>query len=170
MPQARRNQVHHQRLPLLQPGFGLQRRGCRGCRAGECERVQDRLDEPEPQLGSKLAVKLCFGWSVTFLQGHRQWPTFLHLVEHSPGQLAVRSDFHRKEFPSLIPTRNKSQHFFLNDFPAILLYFHFYPLLAPFCWVLLLTGCWRMWKCFRDKFDFLIGGFWCDLWECGGSK
>jgi hypothetical protein len=34
--------------------------------------------------------------------------------------------------------------------------------LAPFCWMLLLTGCWRMWKCFRDKFDFLIGGFWCD--------
>lgn len=48
MPQARRDQVHYQRLPLLQPGFGKQRRGCRGYRAGERERIQDWLDEHEP--------------------------------------------------------------------------------------------------------------------------
>lgn len=72
MPQARRDQVHHQRLPLLQLGSGLQRRGCRGYREGERERVQDWLDEPEPQLGSELAVELGSGWSVTLLQGHRQ--------------------------------------------------------------------------------------------------
>ena len=48
MPKARRDQVHHQRVPLLQLGFGLQRRGCRGYREGERERVKDWLDEPEP--------------------------------------------------------------------------------------------------------------------------
>lgn len=72
MPKARRNQVHDTRLPLLQPGSDLQRRGCRGYREGERERIKDGLDEHEPQLGSELAVKRCLGWPVTFLQSHRQ--------------------------------------------------------------------------------------------------
>lgn len=61
MPQARWDQVHNQRLPLLQPGPGLQRRGCRGYHARAREGHQDRLDEHEPQLGSKLAVKRSVG-------------------------------------------------------------------------------------------------------------
>lgn len=72
MPQARRDQIHNQRLPLLQPGFDLQRRGCRRYRARERERHKDWLDEHESQLGSKLAVKRSFCWSVIVLQGHRQ--------------------------------------------------------------------------------------------------
>jgi hypothetical protein len=32
--EARRHQIHYQRFPLLQPGFGDQRGGCRGYR--EC--------------------------------------------------------------------------------------------------------------------------------------
>lgn len=63
MPQARRDQVHDQRLPLLQPGPGLQRRGCRGYRARAREGLEDRLDDHEPQLGSKLAVKRSVGWT-----------------------------------------------------------------------------------------------------------
>lgn len=57
MPEARRNQVHDKRIPVLQPGADLQRRGCRGYSEGERERDKDRVDELEQELGSELAVK-----------------------------------------------------------------------------------------------------------------
>lgn len=65
MQEAGRDKVHDQRLPLLQPGSDHQRRWCRGYREDERERVEDRLDEHEPQLGSELAIKRSSGWSVT---------------------------------------------------------------------------------------------------------
>lgn len=64
MPKAGRDPVHHQRLPLLQPGSDLQRCGRRGYRAREREGHEDWLDEHEPQLGSELAVKLGVGRAV----------------------------------------------------------------------------------------------------------
>jgi hypothetical protein len=97
MPQARRYQVHNQRLPLLQPGAGLQRRGCRGYRARAGEGLQDWLDEHEPKLGSKLAVKRSVGGTTIVVQGHGERQAHLNLVEHSPSQLAVRSNFHREK-------------------------------------------------------------------------
>lgn len=72
MPEARGNEVHDKRIPVLQPGADLQRRGCWGYSEGERERDKDRVDELEQELGSKLAVKRDLGWSVTLLQGHRQ--------------------------------------------------------------------------------------------------
>jgi len=67
-----RDEVHDERLPLLQLGFDQQRGGCRGYREGERERVEERVDEHEPQLGAELAIKRGSGWSVTLLQGDRQ--------------------------------------------------------------------------------------------------
>lgn len=72
MPEEGRDKVHNQWLPLLQLGVDLQCRGCRGYREGERERLEDRLDEHEPELGSELAVKCGFGWSITIVQGDRQ--------------------------------------------------------------------------------------------------
>lgn len=67
MPQARRNKIHNQRFPLLQLGTDHKRGRRRGHREGQRERQQNRVDEHEPKLGSKLAIKRRFGWSVTFL-------------------------------------------------------------------------------------------------------
>ena len=61
MPQARWDEVHDQRLPLLQLGTDHQRGGCRGYHEGEREGFKDRVDEHEPQLGPELAVKRCPG-------------------------------------------------------------------------------------------------------------
>lgn len=127
MPQARRSQIHNQRLPILQPGFGLQRRGCRGYRASERQRGENWVDDHEPELGSKLAVERRFGRPVAVFQTQSQRPTILHVMEHSPGQLAVRSNLHRQEFQSLTIKKSKQQHF--QGFPAIIL-FPFLPFLG----------------------------------------
>ena len=63
MQKDRGHQIHNQRFPLLQPGADHQRRGCRGYRAREHERKQNRVDEHEPQLGAKLAIQRGFGGS-----------------------------------------------------------------------------------------------------------
>lgn len=67
MPEERRNEVHGQRFPLLQPGSGHKRRRSRKHRAAERERNKNFVDEHEPKLGAKLAIELCFGWAVTFV-------------------------------------------------------------------------------------------------------
>ena len=72
LPKEWRNQIHRQRFPLLQPGSGHQRRGCRGYRAGEHQRIQNRVDEHEPQLGTELAVQRRSGGPITLLQSHRK--------------------------------------------------------------------------------------------------
>lgn len=105
MPKAGWDQVHNQRPPLLQLGSDYQRRGCRGYSEGEREGIKDWVDDHEPKLGSKLAVKCSFGGSVTIFQGHSQWSPQLHLVEHCPFQLAVLTDFHWKEFQGLTKSR-----------------------------------------------------------------
>lgn len=61
MQKARWDQVHNQRLPLLQPGFDQQRCRCRGYREGLREGSKDRVDATEQELGSKLAIKRSFG-------------------------------------------------------------------------------------------------------------
>lgn len=101
MPEVGWNQVHRQRFPLLQLGSNQQRRRRRRHSESLGERYKDQLDEYEPELGSKLAVKRSSDWSVTLLQSHSQWPTHHHLMEHRSGPLAVRSNLHRKEFPSV---------------------------------------------------------------------
>ena len=72
MPEARRDQVHDQRVPVLQLGSDQQRRRSRGCGEGERERDQNRLDELEQELGSKLAVKRSVGGASTVVQSHGQ--------------------------------------------------------------------------------------------------
>lgn len=57
MQEARGHKIHNQRLPLLQPGSGDQRGGCRGYRAREHQRVEDAVGVNEPELGAKLAIK-----------------------------------------------------------------------------------------------------------------
>jgi len=66
------NQIHDQRLSLLQPGFDLQRCGCRGYRARECERKQKWMEQHEPKLGAKLAIQCQFSGPGPFLQSHGQ--------------------------------------------------------------------------------------------------
>ncbi|CAI0539799.1 unnamed protein product, partial [Linum tenue] len=101
MPEEGRDPVHHQRVPLLQPGTGLQRgRRRRHCEV-ERERDQDRVDEHEPELGSELAVERRPRRSASVVQGDRKRPTDLHFLEHRSFQLAVRSDVHRQEFQGL---------------------------------------------------------------------
>jgi len=72
LQERRRDEVHDERIPLLQLDLDHQRGRCRGYREGELERVEERVDEHEPQLGAELAVKRGSGWSVTLLQGDRQ--------------------------------------------------------------------------------------------------
>lgn len=72
MPEARRDQIHDQRLPLLQPGTDHQCRGRRGYSEGNGEGIQDRMDKPEPELGSELAIERGFSRAVTVLQGDGQ--------------------------------------------------------------------------------------------------
>ena len=48
LQEARWDQVHDQRLPLLQLGSDHERGGCRGYREDECEGVEDWMDEHEP--------------------------------------------------------------------------------------------------------------------------
>lgn len=72
MPKARRNQIHDQRIPLLQPGSGHQRRGRRRYRAREREGDEHCLDEHEPQLGPELAIQRRFGRPGSVVQGHGQ--------------------------------------------------------------------------------------------------
>ena len=72
MQEARWDQVHDQRLPLLQPGSDQQRGGCRGYREGVREGLKDGLDAIEPQLGPELAVQRGFGGPGPVLSGHGQ--------------------------------------------------------------------------------------------------
>lgn len=85
MQEAGRHKVHSQRPPLLQLGSDLQRGGCRGYREGEHQRGEDGVDQHEPQLGAELAIQLRFGRSGALLQGHRQRPPHLHLMEYCSG-------------------------------------------------------------------------------------
>ncbi|KAI8539983.1 hypothetical protein RHMOL_Rhmol09G0225300 [Rhododendron molle] len=72
MPKARRDQIHDQRLQLLQPDSDHQRRRRRGYREGQRQRVQNRMDEPEPKLGPELAIQRRFSGPVALLPGHGQ--------------------------------------------------------------------------------------------------
>lgn len=56
MQKARRNQIHDQRIPLLQLGSGDERCGRRRHRAREREGIEHGVDEHEPQLGTELAI------------------------------------------------------------------------------------------------------------------
>lgn len=67
MSEARRNEVHNQRVPILQPGADHQRRGCRRHREGERQGFEDRLDADEPELGAKLAIQFSSCGTVTLL-------------------------------------------------------------------------------------------------------
>ncbi|KAH7514481.1 hypothetical protein FEM48_Zijuj11G0094100 [Ziziphus jujuba var. spinosa] len=69
MQKEGRDQIHDQRLPLLQLGFGNQRCGCRGHRVRLDQRIKDRLDEDEPKLGPELAVQCSVSGPGSFLQG-----------------------------------------------------------------------------------------------------
>lgn len=65
MPQEGWNQVHPQRVSVLQLGPD-NKRGGRGRhleRVGEG--VEDRVDDVEQELGAKLAVECGFGWAIT---------------------------------------------------------------------------------------------------------
>lgn len=102
VPQEGRDQIHDQRLPLLQFGADQQRRRRR--RHCECvgEGVEDWLDGDEPQLGAKLAIQLGFCGPIALFPREGERSPELHLVEHCTGELAVWSDIRRQEFQSLI--------------------------------------------------------------------
>ena len=67
MSEARGDPVHNPRVQVLQLGFNHERRGCRGYREGEREGHANRVDEHEPELGSKLAVKRRVGGAGTVI-------------------------------------------------------------------------------------------------------
>ena len=48
MQEARGNQIHNQRFPILQPGTGDERGRSRGHSEGEHKRSKHRMDEHEP--------------------------------------------------------------------------------------------------------------------------
>jgi hypothetical protein len=104
VPQVRRCAVHHQRLPLLQPGADHQRGRRRRHRAREREGVeQHRVDADVAQLGPELAVQRRPRRPGALLPRHRQRPPHLHLQERRPEQLAVRADLRGQELPGLTP-------------------------------------------------------------------
>lgn len=72
MQEARWDQVHNQRFPLLQLGIGDERGGCRGYRAGEHQGIQDPVDANEPKLGPKLAVQFGLSGPGPFFSGPGQ--------------------------------------------------------------------------------------------------
>lgn len=72
MPEAGRDEVHDQRIPVLQPDIDHQRGWSRGCGEGERERESNGVDELEQELGSKLAVKRSVGGAITVVQSHGQ--------------------------------------------------------------------------------------------------
>lgn len=123
MQEARRNKIHDQRLPILQPGVGDERGRSREHRAGERQRKQDRLAGDEPQLGAKLAIQCCLGGPAPLIPGSGQRQTELHFMEHCPRQLAVRSNLRWQEFPRLIfslqPPQKKTS--FLFSLPPLFL-------------------------------------------------
>lgn len=116
MPQARRDQVHDKRVQVLQPGPDHERGRGRGHREGVGQGLEDRVDELEPQLGAELAVERGPGRPVALLQGHRQRPPDLHVLEHRPLQLAVRTDLHGEELPGLASAGSEA-YIFLCFFP-----------------------------------------------------
>lgn len=109
VPEEGWDQVHDERLQVLQPGPDHQCGRCRGHREGEREGLEDRVDEHEPELGTELAVERRPGWPVTIVPCHRERPAHFHLVEHRPFQLAVRPDFLGQELQGLVLTRAELQ-------------------------------------------------------------
>ena len=143
MPKAGGHPVHHQRTPLLQPGFNQQRRWRRGYREGEREGVSDRVDEHEPELGTELAVQLRAGGPVSLLPRCSQRPPLLHLLEHRPRKLAVRPDLRRQKLQSL-NNKNKKTIWVDFRFPALIIIIflrHFFVFLFRFCFELLTVMC-----------------------------
>eukprot|EP00268_Persea_americana_P017988 TRINITY_DN1880_c0_g1_i6.p2 TRINITY_DN1880_c0_g1~~TRINITY_DN1880_c0_g1_i6.p2 ORF type:complete len:134 (+),score=9.01 TRINITY_DN1880_c0_g1_i6:116-517(+) len=104
MRQAGWNPVHNQRLPLLQSGLSDQCSRCWGHHQNQHKGDPHWMDDHEPELGPELAVERGPGGPVPLLQGHRQRPPHLHLLEHRPRRLAVRPDLLRQEFQGLKPS------------------------------------------------------------------
>lgn len=102
MPEEWRDPVHNQWVSVLQPGADNKRGRRRRHHQGEREGVEHRVDAHEQELGPELAVQRSARWADHLLQGHRQRPPDLHLLEHRPCQLGVRPDLRRQEFPCLI--------------------------------------------------------------------
>lgn len=70
MQKARRDSVHNKRIPVLQPCANLKRRRSRGYNSCERERVEDRVDEYEQELGTELAVQCPSCWSISLFPCH----------------------------------------------------------------------------------------------------
>ncbi|AQK61888.1 Expansin-A6 [Zea mays] len=102
VPQVRRRAVHHQRLPVLQPGADHERgrRGGRGAR--EREGVgHGGVDAHVAELGPELAVQRHPRRPGALLPRHRQRPPHLHLLERRPAGLALRTDLRGQELQGL---------------------------------------------------------------------
>nr|ACF83923.1 unknown [Zea mays] len=102
VPQVRRGAVHHQRLPVLQPGADHERgrRGGRGAR--ERQGGQHRVAAHVQELGPELAVQRHPRRPGALLPRHRQRPPHLHLLERRPEHLAVRPDLRGQELQGLM--------------------------------------------------------------------
>lgn len=66
------DEVHHQRLQILQLGIDLERGWCRRHPEGVGEGVEDKLDGNEPELGTKLAIQLGSGGAGSLLPSQGQ--------------------------------------------------------------------------------------------------
>lgn len=164
MQEARWHKVQNQRVPVVQPGSDHQRGGCRGYREGEHQRVQNRVDKHEQELGPKLANKRGSGWSVTLIKGHRQWPSYLHHMEHCPCQLAIRPDVRWEELQGV---NNSRLNLLLYPFfPGLIFMFKLLYLTAVYCVV---VGFWgfeggRVCLGKAQKEEIMVSLFWLIEW------
>lgn len=81
------------------------------------------MDEPEQELGSKLAVKRSAGGAIAVVQSHGEWQAHINILEHRTSALAVRSNLQRQKLQGVIIGH---QQLNTSNFPAFI-YFHIYP-------------------------------------------
>ena len=92
MPEEGRDEVHHQRALLLQPGSCDQRGRPRRRAVRVDQGVQHRVAAHVPQLGPELAEQLLPRRPEPLLPGRRQRRPHRHQQQRRAGRLAVRPD------------------------------------------------------------------------------
>ncbi|RWV92877.1 hypothetical protein GW17_00044706 [Ensete ventricosum] len=99
MQEERRDQVHHQRPLLLQPGADHQRWRSWRCARGVRQRVQDRVAVHVQELGPELAEQQLPQWPSPLLQGHHRRRTLSGLLQCGSCKLVLRTNLQRWPIP-----------------------------------------------------------------------